>query len=156
MVRTPEAKISQIWLEGMAYDTSTSIVEANLAPLHRMMRLQSNTTFFGFETAIFRYVSTLVTFDSTSAIADAEEVLSFMRSTDQPSVQPQVASNNATPSEFVSITQLPLVVSAAEIGGIVIEDVEKSLNDLTNDVLGDVAFGIPPSEPYPGSGSLKE
>ena len=156
MVRTPEAKISQIWLEGMAYDTSTSIVEANLAPLHRMMRLQSNTTFFGFETAIFRYVSTLVTFDSTSAIADAEEVLSFMRSTDQPSVQPQVASNNATPSEFVSITQLPLVVSAAEIGGIVIEDVEKSLNDLTNDVLGDVAFGIPPEEPYPGSGSLKE
>ena len=155
MVRTPEAKISQIWLEGMAYDTSTSIVEANLAPLHRMMRLQSNTTFFGFETAIFRYVSTLVTFDSTSAIADAEEVLSFMRSTDQPSVQPQVASNNATPSEFVSITQLPLVVSAAEIGGIVIEDVEKSLNDLTNDVLGDVAFGIPPEEPYPGSGSLK-
>ena len=156
MVRTPEAKISQIWLEGMAYDTSTSIVEANLAPLHRMMRLQSNTTFFGFETAIFRYVSTLVTFDSTSAIKDAEEVLSFMRSTDQPSVQPQVASNNATPSEFVSITQLPLVVSAAEIGGIVIEDVEKSLNDLTNDVLGDVSFGIPPSEPYPGSGSLKE
>ena len=155
MVRTPEAKLSQIWLEGIAYDTSTSIVEANLAPLHRMMRLQSNTTFFGFETAIFRYVSTLVTFDSTSAIADAEEVLSFMRSTDQPSVQPQVASNNATPSEFVSITQLPLVVSAAEIGSIVIEDVEKSLNDLTNDVLGDVAFGIPPEEPYPGSGSLK-
>ena len=156
MVRTPEAKISQLWLEGMAYDTSTSITEADLAPLHRMMRLQSNTTFFGFETAIFRYVSTLVTFDSTSAIADAEEVLSFMRSTDQPSVQPQVASNNATPSEFVSITQLPLVVSAAEIGGIVIEDVEKSLNDLTNDVLGDVASGIPPDEPYPGSGSLKE
>ena len=69
---------------------------------------------------------------------------------------PQMASNNATPSEFVSITQLPLLVSAVEIGGIVIGDVERSLNDLTNDVLGDVAFGIPPEEPYPGSGSLKE
>ena len=156
MVRTPEAKISQIWLEGMAYDTSTSRVEANLAPLHRMMRLQGNTTFFGFETAIFRYVSTLVTFDSTSAIADAEEVLSFMRSTDTPSVQPQVASNNATPSEFVSITQLPLVVSAAEIGGIVIDDVEKFGNDLSIEVKK-ASLGIPSTTPlYPGAGSLKE
>ena len=155
MVRTPEAKISQIWLEGMAYDTSTSIVEANLAPLHRMMRLQSNTTFFGFETAIFRYVSTLVTFDSTSAIADAEEVLSFMRSTDQPAVQPQVASNNATPSEFVSITQLPLVVSAAEIGGIVIDDVKKFGNDMIEPI-NNSALGPISGQVYPGAGSLKE
>ena len=154
MIVTPEALLSQLWLEGIAYDTATSVEEANLSPLHRMMRLQGNTSFFGFEQAIFRYNSTLMTFDSTTAIADAEEVLSFMRSIDLPAM-PQMASNNATPSEFVSITQLPLLVSAAEIGGIVIEDVEKSLNDLTNDVLGDVAFGIPPVEPYPGSGSLK-
>ena len=155
MVRTPEAKLNQLWLEGMAPSTNTSTDEADLLPLHRMMRLEGNDAFFAFEQAIFRYESTKMTFDSTSAVADAEEVLSFMRSIDTPSIEPQKASNNATPSEYVSITQLPLVVSAAEIGGIVIEDVERSLNDLTNDVLGDVAFGIPPEEPYPGSGSLK-
>ena len=155
MVRTPEAKLNQLWLEGMAPSTNTSTDEADLLPLHRMMRLEGNDAFFAFEQAIFRYESTKMTFDSTSAVADAEEVLSFMRSIDTPSIEPQKASNNATPSDYVSITQLPLVVSAAEIGGIVIEDVERSLNDLTNDVLGDVAFGIPPEEPYPGSGSLK-
>ena len=155
MVRTPEAKLNQLWLEGMAPSTNTSTDEADLLPLHRMMRLEGNDAFFAFEQAIFRYESTKMTFDSTSAVADAEEVMSFMRSIDTPSIEPQVASNNATPSDYVSITQLPLVVSAAEIGGIVIEDVERSLNDLTNDVLGDVAFGIPPEEPYPGTGSLK-
>ena len=155
MIGTPEALLSRLWLEGIAFDNATSVLEADLAPLHRMMRLEGNTSFFGFETAIFRYNSTLMTFDSTTAMAGMEEVLSFMRSIDLPAM-PQMASNNATPSEFVSITQLPLLVSAVEIGGIVIEDVEKSLNDLTNNVLGDVAFGIPPEEPYPGSGSLKE
>ena len=150
MVQTPEAALSQIWLEGMSYDTSTT----QAAPLHEMMRYETGLGFFGYSFAIFNYFSTKMTFDSSSAASGAEEVLSFMRSIDIPST-PAIASNNATPSEFVSITQLPLVVSAGEIGAIVIDDVKKFGNDLVlpinNSALGPISGDV-----YPGAGSLKE